>query len=469
MAPIIPLMLALAMTVLFPQTPPADLITGSWLNDNTQGGITQVVVRQEKGRTLVHAWGSCTPSDCDWGETAAEQWNGTMLASWDHGFAIARMQLVPQPDGRLLVVHRTEFRDGSGRTDNGSANFFSREKARSESPETVKARELVRRVAEAYRNLPASRFEFTETVLRTSEQTERRSQARVTVLFSPPNKWRRETTGGREPETEIADGKTRWTVYPQTNEYRSTGQGAAVQPLNYASIDQGRNPPAIVGTEQVNGVECMVVRLDLGREVTEDLWIDNVTHLVRKDLTNEPGGRRELVFSVVHLGERFLPDVFTYAPESSRAVNRTQASRQAPETMVGKPAPDIALSDLAGREVRLADLRGKVVLLDFWATWCGYCREALPMIEMYHRGLGSKGLVVFGVDDEAAETARAYLQRFGYTLPSLVDANGEAVRRFRVEGWPTTVLIDRDGKVVFYASGAGPEQLRDAIRSAGVW
>ncbi len=91
------------------------------------------------------------------------------------------------------------------------------------------------------------------------------------------------------------------------------------------------------------------------------------------------------------------------------------------------------------------------------------------MIELYHRGLQDKGLVVYGVDDEAAEIPRAFLQKYGYTVPSLIDAQGEATRQFRVQAWPRTVVIDRDGKIVFYASGAEPGQLRDALRAAGAW
>ena len=86
-----------------------------------------------------------------------------------------------------------------------------------------------------------------------------------------------------------------------------------------------------------------------------------------------------------------------------------------------------------------------------------------------HRGLKSKGLLVFGIDAEESEIARDYLKQYGYTLPSLVDRKEEAVKLYHVESWPTTVLIDREGKVAFYASGAEPEKLRDAIRALGVW
>jgi thiol-disulfide isomerase/thioredoxin len=119
--------------------------------------------------------------------------------------------------------------------------------------------------------------------------------------------------------------------------------------------------------------------------------------------------------------------------------------------------------------VRLSALRGKPVLLDFWATWCGYCREELPAIEMLHRGLKDKGLMVFGIDAEDPQLPREYLAKYGYTLPSLVDRKQEAVRLYRLEGWPTTVLIDREGNVAYYESGYEPEKLRDAMRALGLW
>jgi thiol-disulfide isomerase/thioredoxin len=123
---------------------------------------------------------------------------------------------------------------------------------------------------------------------------------------------------------------------------------------------------------------------------------------------------------------------------------------------------------LENREVRLADLRGKVVLLDFWGTWCGYCREALPTIELLHRAGHEKGLAVFGVDAEAPELARRYLAQYGYTLPSLVDQSDIVSASYRVNSWPTTVLIDRQGNVAYYGEGE-PQKLRDTLRTLGIW
>jgi thiol-disulfide isomerase/thioredoxin/outer membrane lipoprotein-sorting protein len=457
-------------TLLLGQTPAPDPLDGSWVNDNTDTpGTTQVVVRRDGARMLVHVWGRCTPSDCDWGEASADTYNGYLIANFDHGFSMVRMQLIPLPDGRLLMAHRSEYRDGSGRTDKGTAEFFSREGSKAEGPEAVKARQVLHLTAETYRNLPAARFEYIDVRERNAEKTATRSEVRSTVLFSPPNRWRREFEAGGEPRIEIADGQTSWTVYPAANQYQKVPQAPKGRPFSFHLADQARGTPEILRHERFADADCTVVRMPLGRGVTQDLWIDDATHLVKKSVIEEPNSRDELTFTVTRLGVRVADDSLAYTPESTHAVNRVEAARRAPETMAGKPAPDLTLRDLDGHEVHLSDLRGKVVLLDFWATWCGYCRQALPTIELLHRSLQAKGLMVFGVDDEAPEIARGYLQKYGYTMPSLVDSASAAARAFFVNSYPTTVLIDREGKVTFYESGAEAEAIRDAIRAAGAW
>jgi peroxiredoxin len=223
-----------------------------------------------------------------------------------------------------------------------------------------------------------------------------------------------------------------------------------------------------VGLEDVQGAGCTVVRIPLDHGATQQLWIDSTTHLVRKDTIDEGTSKEETVFTVARLGEPTPPDVFTYDPAATNAKNRSELAKAAPETLIGKAAPDFSLRDLDGRTVDLRALRGQPVLLDFWATWCGECRQALPSVELLHRGLKDR-LAVFGIDNEEPELAREYLQKYGYTLRTLVDRKDQAVSLYHVNGWPTTVLIDRDGKIAFYGEGFEPEKLRDALQGVGVW
>ncbi len=449
-------------------------LTGSWINENSQtGGVTQVTLRRDGGRTLAHVWGSCQPVDCDWGESDVELWNGIPMAIWKHGFKTTRVQFVPQPDGRMLVVTRGEYHDESGRKDPGHAEFFALKATAIETPDTAAAGALLRTVAETYRKLAPAYFEVVDTTYRKTGKSEIRSVTQGKWRFSPPDKMRIESSGERENVIRIGDGQTQWVIYPDANEFTQTPRGKAGSSGTpsgaYGVLDQGRGKPRIAGHEHISDADCTVVEIAMEHDTKRKIWIDDATHLVRKDTLDSGSVQQEELFTTARLGEKFDPQLFTYDPAMTHARNRRQLAREAPATLVGKLAPDFTLRDLDGHEIRLSALRGKAVLLDFWGAWCGYCREALPGIEMIHRGLKDKGLLVFGIDSEAPEIAREYLQKYGYTVPSLVDRKEEAVQFYHVEGWPTTVLIDREGKIVYYGSGDEPQKLRDAIRAVGVW
>jgi len=125
---------------------------------------------------------------------------------------------------------------------------------------------------------------------------------------------------------------------------------------------------------------------------------------------------------------------------------------------VGRPAPEFRLKDLHGAEVALGDFKGKVVLLDFWATWCGPCRQEMPEFQRIHRELAAKDVVVLALDgDEPLETVAEYMDKEKFTLPVLL-ANGTSVMdRYGVHAYPTTFAIDKNGLVADVIVGGGSE------------
>lgn len=120
---------------------------------------------------------------------------------------------------------------------------------------------------------------------------------------------------------------------------------------------------------------------------------------------------------------------------------------------ITKP-PEFNGRTVDGRTVSLASLRGKVVVLNFWATWCQECRPEMPMFERLHREFAAQGLMVLGINArEGTEAVRAYAKELGLTFPLILDSKGEINGTYGVIGLPTTFLIDRNGQAVALAVG----------------
>jgi len=114
------------------------------------------------------------------------------------------------------------------------------------------------------------------------------------------------------------------------------------------------------------------------------------------------------------------------------------------------PAPDFALNDLGGRSHRLSAYRGKIVFLNFWATWCPPCREEMPSMERLYRRLGHGDFAMLAVneDEDGAPVVRQFVDGMGLSFPVLLDVKGTVPPRYGVTGYPETFVIDRSGQVV---------------------
>ncbi len=137
---------------------------------------------------------------------------------------------------------------------------------------------------------------------------------------------------------------------------------------------------------------------------------------------------------------------------------------------VGTSAPEFELATQDGKTVRLSNLKGKIVYLDFWASWCGPCRASFPWMNDMQAKYGAQGLQVVGVNlDATPEDARKFLAQVPASFQIAYDPKGATPRAYGVKGMPTSLLIDRDGKVIFQHMGFNHgkrDELEQKIRQA---
>jgi cytochrome c biogenesis protein CcmG, thiol:disulfide interchange protein DsbE len=139
--------------------------------------------------------------------------------------------------------------------------------------------------------------------------------------------------------------------------------------------------------------------------------------------------------------------VAAVGPDTSLDESLAQGKR------VEAPVADLPKLGAAGTG-SLADEKGKVVVLNVWASWCGPCQSEMPLLQRTHDKIASQGGVVLGIDmQEPPEKALAFLAEKKVTFPSLRDRDKEYVRKFGVSGYPETFLIDRDGKIAALRRG----------------
>jgi len=116
---------------------------------------------------------------------------------------------------------------------------------------------------------------------------------------------------------------------------------------------------------------------------------------------------------------------------------------------VKKPAPDFALPGLDGGQVRLSDLRGKLVLLHFWATWCVPCRHEMPLLhKLENDGLDHFRIVCINVDRGHRDAVNAFIHKVTPHFHTLLDPSGDVRNQYAIRGLPTTYLIGPDGKII---------------------
>jgi len=126
------------------------------------------------------------------------------------------------------------------------------------------------------------------------------------------------------------------------------------------------------------------------------------------------------------------------------------------KTITGK-APDFTLKGRGGKNLRLSDFRGQVLLVNFWASWCGPCRQEMPLLENLYRRYAKLGFTVLGVNVDTDSTkANHYLKDISVSFPIVYDTSNAVSKTYNVNAMPTTVIVDRNGKMRFMHQGYKP-------------
>ncbi|HZW82222.1 MAG TPA: TlpA disulfide reductase family protein [Candidatus Deferrimicrobium sp.] len=124
---------------------------------------------------------------------------------------------------------------------------------------------------------------------------------------------------------------------------------------------------------------------------------------------------------------------------------------------IGKPAPNFTLTSLDGKKVSLNELKGRPIILNFWATWCPPCKLEMPALDKVYGKSSEKGFTMLTINQqEDVGTIQKFLKENGYSLPVVLDSSGEVGELYQVQGIPTTVFIDSKGVITDIHTGTMP-------------
>jgi peroxiredoxin len=191
-----------------------------------------------------------------------------------------------------------------------------------------------------------------------------------------------------------------------------------------------------------NGLANLSTEGDFGRDTLQEVTTTLVDALREHPVPEEKGQPAAPYLELAELVRYEQMKASSDSQEFSAAMAKLEADDQ------GRQHANFTLTDLQGKSWSLSELRGKVVLVNFWATWCPPCRKEMPDLEaLYHRFKGD-GLVVLAISDEDAAKVRPFIAERQVTYPILLDPGRKVNDLFQVEGIPKTFIYDREGKLV---------------------
>ena len=355
---------------------------------------------------------------------------------------------------------------------------------------------ILKHAQDAYSNLKSCEVQAVVVNKTWGPDFEQTFRAKLVIAVEQPGKFRVEASG-MGGSTTVCDGTNTWSYQSVMKKYTKSGLD---QPFRKA-IASGLSSALYVNTMGDSAKSAKLLReedipidgsphscylVELPNSGMPPMvhgsikyWIDKTTYLVLKSeseqhFKNWPPTGADADMSQIATVESLKIDepvpaaLFTFTPPTDAklvenfefpGMKTTQASN-----LTGKPAPDFTLRDLSNNEVNLAGLRGKTVLLDFWATWCGPCRAEMPVIQKIHEE--NKDLVVLGINEgEDPDTVAQFVAEQRITFPILLARQEHMIDDYGAYSLPTVVIIDKDGNIRTHKIGYGLDTDEQSLRT----